>query len=443
MPPRTKNALPAPIRLLLILVLVICVGTSVLMLPGMSPGAPLAWNEALFLAVSALCVTGLSTINPASELTLMGKGALTVLIQLGGIGYIVIAVVVFQFLGRAVRLTERIELEDELGMVSAGGVAQLAKRVLFLVLGCELVGATILFLAWRELAPPGVVAAYAFMTSVIAFCHTGFDLLSGSAFFPSGLPTDVVTRSGLVLTVLAGGMGLPVLFEIGRTLAWRRWSLHTRLTVVGTAALVVGGGLLLWIGEPAGALHQGPLPEQIVLTIAQAACSRTAGFAFFDLTTTTATTHLTLVMLMFIGAGAASTGGGIGVTTFLVLLLGVAAYARRREQIVIWGRTLGDETFRRAGAITTVSLITVTMGAWLLSLTHDVPLDVTFFESVSAFTTTGLTLGFTPSLNLFGQMLVCLLMVAGRLGPLTLIFLLSRREDRGSPVRYPEEKVLL
>lgn len=428
---------------MLALLAVVATGTFLLMAPFSAREAPLAWNDALFFSVSALCVTGLSTQVPAESLSLVGKIILTLMVQLGGIGYIVLAVVVFQFLGRSISLTERIELQDELGIVSVGGVTALAKRVLGLVLGLELIGAICLMIAWRDHGSPGMVALYAGMTSIISFCQAGFDLLTGSGYFEAGLPVDGFTRTIMVSLIVIGGIGIPVVFELIRLNKNPRLSLHTRLTLVGTSALVVGGAGLLWMGETHPAVRGGSVFGQAGTAVTQAAFSRTAGFSTFDLAQAQPATELTTVALMFVGSAAASTGGGIGVTTLLVLLLGVLAYARRRERITLWGRTVDSETFRRAGVITTVSLLTVAAGAWLLTLTHNVELDVAFFEATSAFTTTGMSLGMTTDLNLFGQIVICLLMIGGRLGPLTLIFLLSGRSNGKPLVRYPEEKVLL
>lgn len=443
MPKRGTPPISGPVRLLLALLAVVAAGTLLLMAPFSARDVPLAWNDALFFSVSALCVTGLATEVPAESLSLTGKIILTLLVQLGGIGYIVLAVVVFQFLGRSISLTERIELQDELGMVSLGGITELAKRVLGLVLGLELIGAILLMIAWRDHGSPGMVALYAAMTSIISFCQAGFDLLTGSAYFEAGLPIDGFTRTVMVSLIVLGGIGIPVVFELIRLNKNPRLSLHTRLTLVGTAGLVIGGAALLWMGETNPAIRGGSAVAQVGTAMTQAAYSRTAGFSTFDLAQAQPATELTTVALMFVGSAAASTGGGIGVTTLLILLLGVLAYAQRRERITLWGRTIDSETFRRAGVITTVSLLTVAGGTWLLTLTHNVELDVAFFEATSAFTTTGLSLGMTTELNLFGQMVVCLLMVGGRLGPLTLIFLLSGRADGKHLVRYPEEKVLL
>ncbi|MEN9223390.1 MAG: potassium transporter TrkG, partial [Thermostichus sp. BF3_bins_97] len=204
-----RRPLPPPLRLVTGLGLLAVVGTLILMLPGIGRGDPLSWNEALFTAMSALSVTGLSIIQVADDLTLFGQIVLLILIQIGGVGFMVLAVVVFQLIGRRISLLNRLALCNSLGLIDPGAILELTRRVLLFVSLIELGGALLLWVHWRDLYGPDRAIFLAIFHAVSAFCNAGFDL-----FGREGIPTDNLSLGILAGLIFIGGLGIPVLSDM-------------------------------------------------------------------------------------------------------------------------------------------------------------------------------------------------------------------------------------
>jgi trk system potassium uptake protein TrkH len=437
---------PTALRLIGGLAGMILLGTVLLALPGMSTDGRLTLNEALFTATSALSVTGLSVIVPSQDLTLLGQIVLLFLIQIGGVGFMVAAVVIFWVLGRKVSLIDRLTLKDSLGLIAPGAILKLTRRVLVTVLAIEGVGALLLWLHWRDQLGDERAVFYAIFHAVSAFCNAGFDLFNGLEAFPQGIPNDDFSLLVMATLIFLGGLGIPVLADL---LTWhreRRISLHTRITLVVIVLLVCAGGLGIFLAErSAGSLlHDEPWPRQLLLGFFQSISARTAGFAGIQpFGAISEASTLLLLALMFIGAAPASMGGGITTGTFAVLGLTLWGYARGESRAHVGGRSLPPQMVQKAAAVLTISLFVVTFATWLLLMTHDVALDVAVFEVISAFATCGLTLGFTAELNLLGQFIIILMMFWGRLGALTIIVALAAQSKTSPLVSYPEESILI
>jgi trk system potassium uptake protein TrkH len=439
---------PTALRLVAGLLALVIVGSLLLMIPEVGSDRPLTLNEAIFTAVSALSVTGLSTLAPGRDLAFGGQVVLLLLIQIGGVGFMVIAVIVFQLIGRSVLLQDRLALRDSLGLIRTTEIIWLTRRVLITVVILELIGAALLWLNWRNL--PGLTEGqklfYALFHSVSAFCNAGFDLFNGLPAFPTGVPNDAFTLAVLGMLIFIGGLGIPVVSDL---LAWpkqRTLSLHSRITLSIAALLTVSGTVSMFLSE---SLHAGPMQnvpalDRLGLSLFQAVSARTAGYAGFpSFELMSAGSQLSLLALMFIGSSPASMGGGITTGTFAVMLMGMWSYVRGRPSAQIAGRTLGLASIRKAGAVLTVSLIVVITATYLIAVTHPgATLDKVLFEVVSAFATCGLTLAFTSQLNPFGQLVIIFVMFWGRLGALTIVAALAQPR-RQSKVYYPEEQILI
>ncbi|MEF3275620.1 MAG: potassium transporter [Chloroflexus sp.] len=443
-----RKPIPPPIRLVGGLALLVVIGTGLLWLP-ISSTRPLSFMEALFTATSALSVTGLSIITPVRDLTLLGQILLMLLIQIGGVGFMVVAVIIFRLLGRRISFADRLALSDSLGLLSPEAIVMLTWRVLITVLVIEAIGATMLYLHWRT--DPRLSEAQAFFYAVFhavsAFCNAGFDLFTGTAGFDDGIPRDSITLFIMGWLIFVGGLGIPVIADLLTYPRERKLSLHTRITLIVVALLVSIGTIGLWLSEgfdSDGTLYGQPLARQIIVTIFQAISARTAGFAgiatFEELTPGS---QLLLIALMFIGCAPASMGGGITTGTFAVLLISLWSYARGLPTAQFSGRSLATGMVRRAAAVLTISLFVVLCASWLIATTHDTTLDRTVFEVVSAFATCGLTLGLTSELNTFGQLVIIAVMFWGRLGALTIISAIARPSTAPQPVTYPEEQILI
>lgn len=434
-----RPRLPIAVRLILGLLLSVVLGTGLLLLPGMST-RPLAWNEAAFTAISALSVTGLSVITVGTDLTPMGQYALAALIQVGGIGYTVLAVIVLSLIGRTISLADRLALRDSLGLLSPEGILRLTRYVLVTVFTLEVVGATLLYFHWQGVVPDADRFRFAVFHAVSAFCNAGFDLFTGRPDL-AGFPTDGGTLWTKGVLIVLGSIGIPVLFDL---ITWkRRFTLHSKLTLLVVGGLISLGAVGLFFAERGGVLEGMSNWRQWGLALFQSVSARSAGFAGLpSFESMSGASQLLLVWLMFIGGSPASMAGGITTGTFAVLTLSVVAYVRGQDTPTVFGRAIPGAMVRKAAAVLTVSIFVVVLSSFILLLTHDIPMATAVFESVSAFATCGLSLNFTSQLSVTGQVTLMFVMFWGRLGALTLIYALTQRQD-ARRVRYPEEKILI
>jgi len=440
-----SRRLPTPVRLSIGLLLMIGTATLLLSLPGIGAQRSLTLNEAFFTAVSALTVTGLSIITPGSDLSFLGQVVLLVLIQFGGVGYMVTAVIVFRLLGRSVSFADRLALRDSFGLLDLNAIVQLTWRVVLAVVTLELSGALLLWFHWRDRLGDSRAVFYALFHAISAFCNAGFDLFAGTPGF-TGIPNDNLTLLIFGVLIFLGGLGIPVVADL---LLWRRvrrLSLHTRLTLIVSFGLIVLGWFALYVGEarPGGTLSNVGTPRALTLSLFQSVSARTAGFSGIDrFQDLTPSSQLTKIALMFVGTAPASMGGGTTTGTFAVLVLALWAYARGRETPSVFGRSIGIATVRRASAVLTVSMLVVGGASWLLLITHPhAVLDRVLFEVVSAFATCGLSLDYTSNFDVVGQVVIAFVMFWGRLGALTIIMALGQLAPPRL-VAYPEEQILI
>ncbi len=435
-------AAPSALRLIEGLALLVALGTLALMLPGIGSAGRLTFREAIFTAVSASSVTGLSVITPAQDLTFLGQFVLMLLIQSGGVGFMMLAVVMLLALGRRISLADRLALQDSLGLSLPRAIVRIAGRTVRGILVIEAIGALLLWLNW--IPKLGVVKAlwYGVFHAVSAFCNAGFDLWTGTPGY-NGIPTDRVTLIVMGAMIVSGGLGIPVWGDI--LFRRKRWSLHTRVTLITSTVLVVGGALAIAFAEHSAG---GPLAEQrwsVTLGKAffQSVSARTAGFAAWeDLSQMTYGSQWLITCLMFIGTGPASMGGGITTGTLAILVLALWSYTRGLPQAQVGRRSISQEAVRRALAVLTISVLLVGVTTWLLLVTQPLTLDDALFSTVSAFATTGLSTASMDELNWFGQLLIMAMMFWGRLGALTIVLAVARQSPP-QPISYPEENLLL
>ena len=444
-PTTLPRHLPLALRLVFGLGGLVLGGTLLLLLPGVSTH-PLHIQEAMFTAVSALTVTGLSVINIPTDLTPFGQSLLAVLIQTGGIGFLSLTVLIFRLLGRRIPLLDRYALRNAIGAVSPAGVMHVFTRVLISVLIIESIGALLLWLRWRAWMDNDAQAlGMAIFHSISAFCNAGFDLFTGSPAYPEGLPTDSITLAILSALIIIGGLGAPVIADLLSLWKDRKLMLHTRITLVIILLLLIVG----WVGIFAAESLQGSAtsahwPDRLGGALFMSVAARTAGFSTGPgFTGLTPASQFLVTLLMFIGAAPASMGGGITTGTAAALAVAVVSYVRNRPNPEVGGRTIASGNVQRATAVLVISLLVVTMATWLLLVSHPGTTLVTaLFEVVSAFATCGLSLAFTGQLNVFGQVVIMFVMFWGRLGALTVVVALAR-PNPPALVNYPEEQILI
>ncbi len=447
-----KRPLSIAIQLVFGLAFLIALGGAALYLSSLTTDTPLTFTETVFTAVSALTVTGLSLIVPATDLSFVGKVILLIMIQIGGVGFMFITVILLRALGRKVHLRNRLALTDSLGLGSPAEIMGLLQRVFVGVLIIEGVGALLLWVNWLRYFTPLDALGYAIFHSISAFCNAGFDLFNGATDKYGqpfeGIPSDKVSLAIMGCIILIGGLGIPVIAELLDWKERRRYSVNTRVTIWIVIGLTMFGWVGLFVSEAfrGGVLADLPLGDALMQALFQSISNRTAGFSGLPQFGSLQSASTLLIMgMMYIGCAPASMGGGITTGTFSVLLLSLRSYARGDLRATVFGRTIDRGTRQRASAILTISVILVFAATWLLVLTHPhLTLEQTIFEVVSAFATCGLSLGITGELNLFGRMLIMLLMFWGRLGPMTVVIAVAQRQDNAQQlIQYPEEAILI
>lgn len=429
---------PSALRLVGGLAVLVLVGTGLLLLPGVATGDGLTLMEAAFTATSAVSVTGYSVITPSQDLTLFGQIVLLVLIQLGGVGFMMLAVFTLLLLGRKISLADRLALQSSLGLSLPRAIMRTAGRTLLVVLAIEALGALALWLHWRPVLGDARALFYGIFHAVSSFCNAGFDLFVGVPGFDS-IPGDLVSLTVMGALIVAGGLGIPVWSDL--LSRRRRLSLHSKVTLIASALLIVGGaaGILVAEGLRGGLFQDLPWYDALGHSLFQSVSARTAGFTpWEDLSVMTPASQLLITGLMLVGTAPASMGGGITTGTLVVLVVSLWAYARGFEQVVVGRRALSATAIRRAVAVLMISLLVVGGATWLLLLSQPITLDDALFSTVSAFATTGLSTTQMTDLNWLGQLIIMAMMFWGRLGALTIVVALAR-QFTPQPISHPEE----
>lgn len=443
---RLWSAAKHPARIVPLAFLVaILVGTALLSLPMSTPGPtrpPVL--VAAFTSVSAVCVTGLTTVDTATYWSPFGQVVIMGLIQVGGFGIMTLATLLGLLVGGKLRLTSSLIAQAETHTLNIGDVRHVVRRVAVTMLAFEAAFAAVLTVRFRTRYDDGwgEAAWQGLFHSVSAFNNAGFALYSDNLI---GFVDDAWIMFPICVAIIAGGIGFPVLFELRRR--WRRpraWTVHTRLTVWGSVILlVVGigafavlewsnngtiGGLSPW-GKVVGAVTGGVVP-------------RTAGFNSIDYAQITPETMAVNYVLMFIGGGSAGTAGGIKVTTFFLLAFVIWSEVRGERDTNIAHRRVGSQTMRQALTVALLALAAIATGAMVILLVTDLALDVVLFECISAFATVGLSTGITPDLPPAAQLTLMLLMYIGRVGTITVASALALK-SRHRHFRLPEERPIV
>jgi Trk-type K+ transport system membrane component len=423
----------------------ILAGTLLLSLPAARAGpgaAPL--HVATFTATSAVCVTGLVVTDTPTYWSTFGHVVILILVQAGGLGFMVLASLLALALSRRLGLRQRLLAQAEINVTELGETRRLLLAVAAFSVAFEVATAAVLtgrlWLGYGE--PPGRAAWLGLFHSVSAFNNAGFALYSDNLV---GFVDDGWISLTVTLAVIAGGLGFPVLVELVRTPARpHSWSLHTKLTLTMTWVLLAAGTLAILGFEWSNPATFGPLdlPGKLLAGFFHGANPRSAGFNSIEYAHMTETSWLVTEVLMFIGAGSAGTSGGIRVTTFVVLVLMVSAEARGLSTVNAFGRRIPLGAQRQALAVALIGLGAVVLATLVITAQSGLPLSRTTFEAFSAFGSAGLTTGITAELPLPSQNLLILLMFLGRTGPITLATALALR-DREPRYRYPEERPII
>ncbi len=414
------------------------VGMLLLKLP-MASNVPTSWMQALFTAVSASTITGLSVVDIGSHFTLFGQWVLLALIQLGGIGLLTFGVLIIHLTSGRLTLRNRAAMQDSFNQSGRLDMRRLLRVLFGFIVVTELLGTLLLATQWVPEMGWSRGLFYSFFHAVSAFNNAGFGLASHSLAAYVGNPLINLVISFLFIS---GGIGFAVIADLRAKRRFQEFALHTKLMLVGTVAINLIAMLVLFIleyGNPdtLGALHG--LGTKLWASWFQAVAPRSSGFTTMDTASLMPATAFFIMTLMFIGAGSGSTGGGIKLTTFIVLLVATRTFLRQQRNPVLFGRSLEASMILRALAVTVMALFCVITGTFILMLTEDQHFIDLAFEVVSAASTTGLSRNVTPTLSTTGQCVVMVLMLIGRVGPLTLAFTLAN--PQGKDIQYPAGRV--
>lgn len=431
--------------------LLIALGTLGLQwIPGIYTGEPLNWTDAVFTATSAVCVTGLIVVDTATYFTFEGQLFLLLLIQLGGLGMLTLASLVIIALGQRPSLRSESAAAGTQEVVPDIPRRTLIAAVFRFTLLFEAVGAMLLYLAWgprlgwREAVWP------AMFHSVSAFCNAGFSTNTDSLMQYQQSPVTLLIISALII---CGGLGFVTIEELARrrmnkSNRIRKLSLHTRLVLVTTLALLLGGWALFLVFEWNELLGGLPHLDRVTNGLFMSVTARTAGFNTVDYAELSNSSNFLTILLMMIGGSPGSTAGGMKTTTFAII--GLLAWSRLRahSSVTFAHRSIPDETVERAVGLLVVAIGIIVFSVFALAgLSDFLDTPATFmhelFEVVSAFNTVGLSMGMTPHLPTGARWLMILLMFVGRVGPLALAAVLSAQLAQRSRFRYAHEQVVV
>ena len=420
-------------------------GTGLLLLPGATerPGGA-SFIEALFTAVSALCVTGLVVVDTPGHWSSFGECVILVLIQIGGLGVMTTGAVIGLAVARRLSLRTRLTAAAEAGGGRPVNAPEVILGVLRITVLTEAAVAVILTLQFALTygMPWDQASWYGVFHAVSAFNNAGFSLFSDNL---AGFAADPVVCLSISAAVILGGLGFPVLMQLRRRpFTPLAWSLNTRLVLLGTGVLLAAGTLLVLLVESGNPRTLGPLnwPARLLAAFFQSVQTRTAGFSSINIGEMDPLSWLGMDLLMFIGGGPAGTAGGIKVTTFMVLIYVVAAELRGGASVTMLGKRLGSQVPREAITMLLAAAALVLAATGFLMAVTDFGLDVLLLETTSAFGTVGLSAGISAAIGPVGQSVLVVLMFVGRLGPLLLAAGLALRSRR-SRVELPEERPII
>ena len=421
------------------------VGTALLALPIARAGSGGASGmEALFTATSAICVTGLAIVDTPTSWSGFGEAVILALIQIGGFGIMTLASLLGLLVARRLGLRTRLTAQTETKTLGLGDVRRVLLGVAAFSLAFEAIVAVILTLrlATEHDEPFGQAIYHGIFHAISAFNNAGFALYSDNLV---RFATDPVVSLTIAAAIILGGLGFPVLFELRRELLTpSTWTVHTRIVVWATVFLVVGGAALVTAFEWSNPKTLGPLSTggKLLAGFFQGVQPRTAGFNSLDYGEMNETTWLVTDLLMFIGGGPAGTAGGVKVTTIAVLAFIVLAEVRGDPEVHVRNRRLPRGAQRQAVSIVALALAVIAASTVTLLAISGQNLDRVLFETISAFSTVGLSTGITADLPAAGQVLLILLMFLGRVGTITLASALALRA-RPILYRHPEERPIL
>ena len=447
---KKKSKQIQPARLMLLgFSAIILLGTILLCMPFSSTDGKFgSFLDCLFTATSATCVTGITVFDTYRHFTYFGQGVILMLIQVGGLGFLTFVTFFNLMLGKKLGWSVVKIAASDFTDSALASTKRLFYEIVLYSFALELGGALILmFVFVPQFGGYGVFMSI-FM-AISAFCNAGFDVLTitDGAVGVSNYTDNPVVIITLMLLIIIGGLGFIVWQNIRHYKATKRLLLHTKVVLVTTAVLIFGGGLFFFLAEFNNPETLGDMPvwEKITTSLFMSVSSRTAGFPCFDLHGLNPVSKMFMTGLMFIGAAPASTGGGIKVTTIAIIIATVISVLKGNKDTQIMGHRLKTDAILKTIAVTVLSFALVVLSFSVITFcSEDLSLQDTIFEVVSAFSTTGYSMGISEGMNVISKLIMILTMLAGRVGPVTLMLSLIIRTSKSSNNKIlPEGDILV
>ncbi len=423
---------------------IIFVGALLLCLPIASYEENTSFIDALFTATSATCVTGLVTLTTATHWTLFGKIVIILLIQIGGLGFMTFISLSAILANKRFSLHERKLMVQATGSLELSGILKLIKQVVFGTAIIEGAGALVLSIRFWT-------SGYGFLGglwrgifhSISAFCNAGFDILGDDSL--ESFSNDPLVLITISLLIIIGGIGFLVWNDfIAHGFKMKKYKLHSKLALVATGILLVGGTILLYITERNGAFTGMNEGQKWLNAFFQSVTLRTAGFASVNQASLSYGGNVVSVVFMLIGGSPGSTAGGIKTITFAIVILNAICFARNKDSLTAFKKRIHDSTVKQACAIMTLYLLATCIVTVTIALIegNSFSLGNIVFEVVSAIATVGLTQGITPFLSVASKLILCFTMYFGRLGGLTLLLAIAEKQQ-SAKIERPYEKILI
>lgn len=426
--------------------LIILLGTLLLALPISSKGpggTPV--TDCFFTATSATCVTGLVRYDTFTHWTTFGQLVILGLIQIGGMGFMTIAIFVMIFAKRKISLSQRSIMQNSISAPQIGGIVRMAKFIAYGTLIIEAAGAVLLSFSFIPRFGPAKGIYFSIFHSISAFCNAGFDLMGGTTGQYSSLTGavgDWYVNMIIMLLIFIGGLGFFVWHDMGhKKFRFRSLNLQSKMVLTISVGLVLLGAVVIFLLERGHQMFQGMnMSEQVLSSLFQSVTARTAGFNTTDLSVMTDAGKFVMICLMFIGGSTGSTAGGIKTTTFWVLCISIFTTFRQKKNVEAFGRRMDEHITRTASCVFMTYLILTSAVAIVISAIEGIPILTALFESVSAMATVGLSFGVTPEVGMVSKLLLAFLMLCGRVGSITMLLAFSS-DKRVRTSRLPLEKI--
>ena len=412
---RPKRSLSPTQSIAVVFAVIILLGALLLTLPIASrDGVSCGFRPALFTATSATCVTGLVLYDTWTQWSAFGQIVILSLIEIGGLGFMTAASFVILLFRRRVGLKQRLLMAQALSVSDMESVVKLQKWALFGSLGIQFAAAVVLFFRFLPEFGPEKAVWWGVFHSISAFCNAGFDVFGSAAPGANMIAfnTDPVVCITVMVLITVGGLGFFVWEEVVRLRSWKRFSVYTKLVVLMSGALMIGGALCFCVLEWNNPETLGTMtvPQKILNGFFQSVTVRTAGFASIDQAHLTEAGKAVSIVLMLVGGSSGSTAGGVKTVTIVVLLLFLWSRIRGRSAVCVFKRTIPDRQVMDAMTIVSILVVLALFGGVAISATSNVGFTDALYESVSALATVGLTAGITTSLSIPAQILIMIFM---------------------------------